>query len=416
MAGPLKGICVLDLSRALAGPWCVQNLADLGADVVKIERPGVGDESRHWGPPWLAKGDGTRSRESAYFASTNRGKRSAAIDISKPTGQQLIRRLAEQSDVLVENFKVGNLARYRLDWSSLSKRNPGLIYCSITGFGQAGPFAERPGYDYLFQGLGGVMSVTGERDDHPGGGPQRVGLPIVDLFAGMYAITAILAALHHRDATGEGQHIDISLFDSVMALGAGQLSNYMVGGKVPQRIGNASPNIAPYEVFDCADGQMILACANQSQFESLCRAIARPEWAADSRFSDNASRLANHDALHDLLTGEFRTRGQRDWEEILLAVGVPCGPISDYSKALAHPHARYRGTRVDLPHALGVFSPGIASPMRFSVTGVEYRSAPPLLGQDTREVLAERLQLRGEEMDRLEAEGVIESAVTNVAD
>ena len=300
-----------------------------------------------------------------------------------------------------------------LDWPSLAARNPSLIYCSITGFGPDGPYAERPGYDYLFQGLGGVMSVTGERDDCAGGGAQRVGLPIVDLFAGMYASVAILGALHNRDATGEGQHVDISLFDAVLAMGAGQISNYFVGGAIPKRIGNASPNIAPYEVFDCADGKMILACANQSQFESLCRAIGRPQWLADERFRNNAARLAHHDELHDLLTELFRERGQTAWEEILLAVGVPCGPINDYAQALAHPQAQHRGTRVDLPHALGSSAPGVASPMRFSSTPVEYRRAPPLLGQDTREVLAERLHLTQEELDRLETERVIECATVS---
>lgn len=410
MTGPLKGIRVLDLSRALAGPWCVQNLADMGAEVIKIERPGVGDESRHWGPPWLADGNGQPTRESAYFASTNRNKYSAAIDIAKPAGQDLVGRLAEGSDVIVENYKVGNLARYGLDWQSLARRNPSLIYCSITGFGQDGPYADRPGYDYLFQGLGGVMSVTGERDGLEGAGPQRVGLPLVDLFTGMYATVAILGALHHRDATGEGQHLDISLFDSVMALGAGQISNYFVGATIPRRIGNASPNIAPYEVFPCADGQMILACANQLQFEALCRAVGRPQWVDDERFRNNAARVAHQPELHDLLAAVFSERGQSEWEEILSVAGVPCGPINDYARALAHPQARHHGTRVELPHALGSSVPGVASPLRFSATPVEYRSAPPLLGQHTRSVLAERLSLEDAEMDRLESEGVIETA------
>ena len=410
VTGPLKGIRVLDLSRALAGPWCVQNLADLGAEVIKIERPGTGDESRHWGPPWLIDGNGQPTRESAYFLSTNRNKRSVAIDIAKPAGQELIRRLADQSDVLVENFKVGNLARYELDWPSLSKRNPSLIYCSVTGFGQEGPYAERPGYDYLFQGLGGLMSVTGERNGLPGAGPQRVGLPIVDMFTGMYALVAVLGALHHRNATGEGQRIDVSLFDSVMALGAGPLSNYFVGGSVPERVGNASPNISPYQVFPCADGQMILACANQSQFESLCRAIGQPHLAADERFRNNAARLAHRRELNDLLSAVFRERGQTDWEEVLSAVGVPCGPINDYAAAVAHPQAQYRGTRVDLPHVLGASAPGVASPIRYSSTPVQYRSAPPMLGQHTRSVLSGHLGLTDSEMEQLESEAVIESA------
>lgn len=410
VSGPLKGLRVLDLSRALAGPWCVQNLADLGAEVIKIERPGTGDESRQWGPPWLSDAEGRPTRESAYFLSANRNKRSVAIDIGKPEGQELVRRLAGKSDVLVENYKVGNLARFGLDWAALSGSNPSLIYCSITGFGQDGPYAERPGYDYLFQGLGGVMSVTGVPDGLDGAGPHRVGLPVVDMFTGMYATVAILGALHHRSATGEGQHIDVSLFDSVMALGAGQISNYFVGGRVPDRVGNSSPNIAPYQVFPCADGEMILACANQQQFESLCRAIGRAQWMTDERFRNNASRLAHRRELGELLTDVFLERGQMEWEEILSAVGVPCGPINDYARAVAHPQALHRGTRVDLPHASGASAPGVASPIRYSSTPVEYRSAPPMLGQHTRSVLAESLGLGEAELRELESLAVIESA------
>lgn len=409
-SGPLKGVRILDLSRALAGPWCVQTLADMGAEVIKIERPGTGDESRQWGPPWLSDGDSGAARESAYFLSANRNKQSVAIDIGRPEGQELVRRLARESDVLVENFKVGNLARFGLDWATLSGIDPSLIYCSITGFGQDGPYAERPGYDYLFQGLGGVMSVTGAPDGVEGAGPQRVGLPVVDMFTGMYAAVAVLGALHHRDVTGEGQYIDVSLFDSVMALGAGQISNYFVGGRIPHRIGNSSPNIAPYQVFRCADGEMILACANQQQFESLCRAIGQPQWIADERFRGNASRLAHRRALESLLTDVFLARGQMEWEEILSAAGVPCGPINDYARAVAHPQALHRGTRVDLPHALGVQAPGIASPIRYSSTPVEYRSAPPILGQHTRSVLARNLGLDAAEIARLESEAIIESA------
>ncbi|MBW7923146.1 MAG: CoA transferase [Burkholderiaceae bacterium] len=414
LSAPLKGIRILDLSRALAGPWCVQNLADLGAEVIKIERPGTGDESRHWGPPWLRDGDGRSTGESAYFLSTNRNKRSVAIDIGNARGQELVRRLADDADVLVENFKVGNLSRFGLDWATLSGRNPSLIYCSITGFGQDGPYAERPGYDYLFQGLGGVMSVTGAPGHLDGAGAQRVGLPVVDMFTGMYATVAVLGALHHRTATGEGQHIDVSLFDSVMALGAGQISNYFVGGEVPQRVGNSSPNIAPYQVFPCADGEMILACANQQQFESLCRAIEQPRWISDTRFRNNAARVAHRPELEALLTEVFRTRGQMEWEEILSAVGVPCGPINDYARAVAHPQALHRGTRVDLPHVVGSPAPGIASPIRYSATPVEYRSAPPILGQHTHEVL-ESLGLAESEIRELESDAVIESAARAVS-
>ena len=406
-SGPLAGLRVLDLSRALAGPWCALNLADLGADVIKVERPRTGDESRHWGPPWLVDGDGEPTRESAYYLSTNRNKRSVAIDISKPEGQELVARLAEQADILVENFKVGDLARYGLDWRDLSPRNPRLIYCSVTGYGRDGPFADRPGYDYLFQGLGGIMSVTGERDGVPGAGPQRVGIPVVDLMTGMYATVAVLAALEHRHKTSLGQHVDVSLFDSVMALGSGLLSNYMVGGKVPTRVGNAAPNISPYGVYPCADGQMILACANQSQFESLCRSLGLPELLVDPRFASNSLRVQHAETLREILAAVLSRKTQAQWETELTAVGVPSGPICSYAQALEHPQAVHRGSRVELPHPLGGLAPSIANPIRMSATPVDYRNAPPLLGQDTRAVLATDLGIEPLQIDRLEAAGVI---------
>jgi len=407
VSGPLAGVFVLDLTRVLAGPWCVQNLGDLGADVIKIERPEIGDDSRHWGPPWLSDNGGNRTKESAYFLSANRNKRSVAINIAEPEGQKLIRQLAEKADIVIENYKVGDLARYGLDWASLSKVNPQLIYCSITGFGQDGPYSSRPGYDYLFQGLGGLMSVTGERDDRPGGGPQRMGVPIVDLFTGMYAAVSILAALHHRDSSGRGQYIDLSLFDSVLALSSVQVMNYVVSGDVPGRIGNASPAITPYEVFPCADGQMILASANQSQFLSMCRVIGRPELATDVRFADNAARMAHHDELYAILSEVFGQRIGAEWEQIMASANVPCGPINNYAQVLAHPQALHHATMVDTQHALGVPVHGVANPMRFSATPVEYRRAPPLLGEHTREVLTERLGLDAEMLDRLEAEHII---------
>ncbi|HPU52047.1 MAG TPA: CaiB/BaiF CoA-transferase family protein [Burkholderiaceae bacterium] len=387
--GPLHGVRILDLSRVLAAPWCVQNLADMGADVIKIERPGPGDESRHWGPPWLNGPDGKPTRESAYFMSTNRNKRSAAIDLANPEGQALIRKLAEQADICIENFKVGDLARYGLDYASLSKVNPRLIYCSVTGFGQDGPWAARPGYDYLFQGMGGLMSVTGERDDLPGGGPQRFGVPIVDLFTGMYATISILAALNHRNATGEGQHIDISLMGAVMAMSSGQLSNYMVGGKVPGRTGNASPNITPYGVYPCSDGLFIVASANQGQFSSLCKALGHPEWIDDPRFKDNGARMAHQSELHTLFSQILSTKPRSHWEELFLSVGVPSGPINNYEQAMAHPQVQHLKTRISIPHPTGVEAPGIANPMRFSKTPVSYRRPPPMLGQHTQEVLRE---------------------------
>lgn len=407
MPGPLHGVRVLDLSRVLAGPWCAQNLGDLGADVIKVERPGAGDDSRHWGPPWLNDEQGKPTRESAYYLSANRNKRSVAIDMAVPQGQQLVRGLAARSDILIENYKVGGLKKFGLDYPAMRKVNPRLVYCSITGFGQDGPCAEKPGYDYLFQGLGGLMSVTGERDDLPGGGPQKVGVPIVDLFTGMYATVSILAALHHRDARGVGQHMDISLFDAVLAMSSGTLSNYFCSGKVPSRLGNASANIIPYDVFPCADGQMVVASANQSQFASLACAIGKPELVADPRYIDNQARIANRAELFTLLADVFRTKTRLEWEDICHRAGVPCGPINDYRQALAHPQAAHHGTKIELEHPHGVRAPGIASPMRFSETPVEYRRAPPLLGQHTREVLVEMLGLGEAEVDRLEAEKVI---------
>ncbi len=407
MPGPLSDLKVLDLSRVLAGPWSMQNLGDMGADVIKVERPGAGDDSRHWGPPWLAGPDGRPTRESAYYLSTNRNKRSVAIDIAHPEGQALVRALAARADIVIENFKVGALARYGLDWTSLCEVTPRLIYLSITGFGQDGPYADRPGYDYLFQGMGGLMSETGERDDRPGGGPQKIGIPLVDLFTGMYGTVALLGALHHRDRTGEGQHIDVALLDVVLAIASGQISNFLVGGKVPGRLGNASANIVPYEVFPCADGQMIIASANQSQFVAMCAAIGRPELATDPRYADNAARLANHDALFETLSSVFRTRPRAHWEDLLYGAGVPAGPINDFAQALEHPQARHRGARIELPHPLGVNAPGIANPMRFSATPVEYRCAPPLLGQHTREVLAGELALDDARIESLRAAGVI---------
>ena len=406
LSGPLQGIRVLDLSRVLAGPFCMQNLGDLGADIVKIERPGVGDESRHWGPPFLADAQGQPTQESAYFLSANRNKRSVAIDLTRPDGQALVRRLAAQADICIENFKVGDLARYGLDYAALSQVNPKLIYCSVTGFGQDGPWAERPGYDYLFQGLGGLMSVTGERDDRPGGGPQRVGVPVVDLFTGMYATVAILAALRHRDLTGEGQCLDISLMGAVMTMCSGHLSNYMVSGKMPVRTGNVSPSIMPYGVFPCADGPMIVASANQGQFKAFCKVLGHPEWADDPRFISNGARLENQAVLNPLFASVTVQRSRAEWDVLLLAAGVPSGPINDFGQALAHPQVQHLGTRMALPHALGVDAPGIASPMRFSKSPVSYRRPPPLLGQHTREVLGE-LGLDAAAISALAAAGVI---------
>lgn len=407
--GPLRALRVLDLSRVLAAPWCTQLLGDLGADVIKIERVGTGDESRHWGPPWVPDPNGEPSRESSYFQSANRNKRSMAVDLSKPDGQALIRKLAMQADICIENYKVGDLARYGLDYASLSALNNRLIYCSVTGFGQDGPWAQRPGYDYLFQGLSGLMSVTGERDDLPGGGPQRTGVPLIDLFTGMYASVSILAALHHRDETGQGQYIDLSLLAVSMALSSGQLSNYMNTGKTPQRTGNASPAITPYGVFPCADGDIIIASANQSQFSALADALGHPEWATDPRFLDNSARLVNIASLRACFAEVMCKQPRAHWEEVFLRVGVAAGPINDYAQAMAHPQVLHLKTRIELPHGLGKAVPLIANPIRFSQSQLNYRYAPPLLGQHTDEILRDWLGFDAQTIAELKATQVIAS-------
>lgn len=385
----LAGVRVLDLSRVLAGPWCTQTLADLGADVIKIERPGSGDDTRAWGPPYLKDADGRDTSEAAYFLGANRNKRSLAVDLSTPEGQALVRRLAGQVDVLVENFKVGDLARYGLDAQSLQAENPGLVICSITGFGQTGPYADRAGYDYAVQGMGGLMSVTGERDDLPGGGPQKVGVAVADLFTGMYAAVAILAALRHRDATGQGQLIDMALFDTQLAMLANLGSNYLCSGQVPGRMGNAHQNIVPYQVFEASDGHLILAVGNDRQFAKFCEIAGHPEWAADERFATNAERVRHRAVLVPLLEAVIHQRPRASWLRQLEAAKVPCGSINSIDEAFADPQARSRGTVVALPHPLTPALRLVASPIKLSATPVRYRHAPPLLGQHSDELLRE---------------------------
>lgn len=390
-APALDGIRVLDLSRILAGPWCTQNLADLGADVIKIERPRVGDDTRAWGPPFLKDGDGVDTNESAYYLSANRNKRSVEADMATPEGAALIRELAAVSDILVENFKVGGLAKYGLDYASLQAINPRLIYCSVTGFGQDGPFARRPGYDFMIQGMGGLMSITGERDDLPGGGPQKAGVAVTDIVTGMYATVAILAALQERHRSGLGQHLDIALLDSHVALLANQNSNYFNSGVAPTRAGNAHQNVVPYQVFAASDGHLIVATGNESQYRAYCTAIGAAELGDDPRFATNRLRVTHRDTLVALLA-EIMRRGKRDdWIARLEAVGVPCGPINDIAQAFAHPQVAARQLRRDLPHPSGGVAPVTASPLRFSASPVVYRRAPPLLGQHTEEVLREVL-------------------------
>ncbi|MCG2599770.1 CaiB/BaiF CoA transferase family protein [Achromobacter insuavis] len=387
----LDGIRVLDLSRILAGPWCTQNLADLGADVIKIERPGVGDDTRAWGPPFLKDGQGIDTNESAYYLSANRNKRSVEADMATPHGAALIRELAAVSDILVENFKVGGLAKYGLDYASLKAINPRLIYCSVTGFGQDGPFAQRPGYDFMIQGMGGLMSITGERDDLPGGGPQKAGVAVTDIVTGMYATVAILAALQERHRSGLGQHLDIALLDSHVALLANQNSNYFNSGVAPTRAGNAHQNVVPYQVFAASDGHLIVATGNESQYRAYCAAIGAPELGDDPRFATNRLRVANRGTLVPLLADIMREGRRDDWIARLEAAGVPCGPINDIAQAFAHPQAQARQLRHDLPHPGGGVAPVTASPLRFSASPVVYRRAPPLLGQHTEEVLRDVL-------------------------
>jgi crotonobetainyl-CoA:carnitine CoA-transferase CaiB-like acyl-CoA transferase len=407
MAGPLSHIRVLDLSRVLAGPWCGQNLADLGAEVIKIERPGTGDDSRAFGPPWLKDRAGQDTRESAYFASANRGKKSVTINLSKPQGQDIVRELARQSDVLIENYKVGDLARYGLGYGDLARLNPRLIYCSVTGFGQTGPYRERPGYDFMIQGMGGVMSITGERGDAPGGGPQRVGIPIADIMTGMYATVAICAALAHREQSGAGQHLDLALLDTQVGVLANQGMNYLATGVPPGRIGNAHPNIVPYQPFKTRDGDVILACGNDNLFNKFCEVAGCQALARDPRFSTNSKRVENREAITRLLAEIFAQRTTREWCDALEAAGVPNGPINDLRQVFEEPQVVARGMRIELEHPLAGKVPLIASPMRFSGTPLEHKAAPPTLGQHTEEVLRGLLRMNDAAIAKLRADGVV---------
>ena len=409
---PLNGVRVLDLSRVLAGPWCTQTLADLGADVVKVERPpghgsSGGDDTRGWGPPFLKDGQGQDTAEAAYYLGANRNKRSITIDIAQGEGQALVRRMALQSDVFVENYKVGDMARYGLDATSLHTLNPRLVYCSITGFGQTGPYRERAGDDYAVQGMGGLMSVTGPSraeiaDDSSGGGPQKVGVAVADLFTGMYATTAILAALRHRDLTGEGQAIDMALLDTQVAMLANLGANYLTSGAVPQRMGNAHQNIVPYQVFEVADGHMIVAVGNDNQFAKFCEVAGQPALAHDARFTRNADRVRHRAVLVPLLAALMKGRARSDWLGALEAAKVPCGPINDLADVFADPQVLARQMTVEMPHPLSGSVRLVASPMKFSATPVQYRRPPPLLGEHTAQILGE-LGLTGAEIAALRA-------------
>lgn len=404
--GALSHLRVLDLSRVLAGPWAGQLLADLGAEVIKVEKPGEGDDTRRWGPPFLKDKDGRDSQESAYYLSTNRGKRSVAIDITQAQGQDLVRRLAARCDVVLENFKVGGLAKYGLDYASLKAVKPDIVYCSITGFGQDGPYAQRAGYDFLVQGMGGLMSLTGEA----GGEPMKVGVALTDIFTGMYATVAILAALAHRDRTGQGQHVDMALLDVQVAVLANQASNYLVGGIIPERLGNSHPNIVPYQAFPTADGHVILAVGNDSQFQRFCAVAGCPALAEDPRFSTNTARVQNREILVPLLKANMASRPSAQWIEMLEAVGVPCGPINNLAQVFDNPQIRHRGMVAHMDHPVSGSVDLLANPIRLSETPVTYDRPPPPLGADTQDVLSRLLGLDQQTVSALVADGVVGAA------
>jgi crotonobetainyl-CoA:carnitine CoA-transferase CaiB-like acyl-CoA transferase len=412
----LDGIRILDLSRVLAGPWCTQNLADLGADVLKVERPGSGDDTRTWGPPYLKTPEGVETSEAAYYLGTNRNKRSLTCDISKKKGQELIRQLIPHCDVFIENFKVGDMARYGLDYPTLSALNPKLVYCSITGFGQTGPYRERAGYDYAIQGMGGLMSVTGERDDL-GGGPQKVGVAVADLFTGMYACVSILAALRHAEKTGEGQYIDMALLDSQVAMLANLGANYLVAGqyegKVPGRMGNAHQNVVPYQVFETAakaDGTrdfMILAVGNDGQFVKFCELAGRPDISSDPRFAKNADRVRNRTILVPMLEQIMLTNNKEHWLCALETAKVPCGPINNLSEVFKDPQVLERGMISEWTHICGTSFQTVSSPIKMSKTPVRCDFAPPVIGQNTEQVLQEILGFNPEQIRLLRDDGVL---------
>ncbi len=407
MSGPLSHIKVLDLSRVLAGPWTAQNLADLGAEVIKVERPGKGDDSRAYAPPFLQDEHGVETTESAYFCAANRGKKSLTVNLSKPEGQQLVRELATRCDVLVENYKVGDLARYGLGYEDLKKLNPGLIYCSVTGFGQTGPYKDRPGYDFMAQGMGGLMSITGEADGLPGAGPQRVGIPIIDMTTGMYATIAICAAIAHRAVSGQGQWIDVALLDTTVAFLANQAMNYFATGVSPSRIGNAHPNIVPYQTFKTRDGAVILACGNDNLFNKFCAAAECMDLLKNPIFATNSERVKNRVAVTHILNQIFEKRTTAAWVTLLDAAGVANGPINTIAQVFAEPQVIARGMHIELPHAVAGKVSLVASPMKFSATPLQHEIPPPAVGQHTDEILREVLQKTTAQIAGLRSAGVV---------
>ena len=407
MAGPLSHVRVLDLSRVLAGPWAAQNLGDLGAEIIKIERPGSGDDTRGWGPPYLKDADGKDTPEAAYFASVNRNKKSVTLDIGKPGGQAIVRELAAKCQVVIENYQVGPLARYGLGYEDLRKINPAIVYCSVTGYGQDGPYAPRPGYDFVFQGMGGLMSITGERDGQPGAGPQKVGIAVTDVLTGMYASVAILAALNHAERTGQGQYIDMALLDTIVAFNANQIVSFFCSGNIPKRYGNAHAQVVPYEVFPTSDGHIILAIGNDGQFARFCEVAGHPDWAADARFATNPQRVAHRSTLIPMLRQATVTRTTRAWVDALEAAGVPCGPINRLDEVFADPQVVARGLRITMAHPLAGEVPLVGNPLRLSGSPVDYRGAPPTLGEHTGEVLGEWLGTTGDELAGLRARAIV---------
>ena len=407
MTSLLGHIKVLDLTRVLAGPWATQNLADMGAEVIKIERPAHGDDTRSWGPPFLKDPEGNETRDSSYFLSANRGKKSVTCDLSKPEGQELIRALAEDADVVVENYKVGTLARYGLAYEDLKKINPKLVYCSVTGFGQDGPYAALPGYDFVFQGMGGLMSITGQPEGTPGDEPMKVGIAITDLLTGMYATTAILGALEHRHISGTGQYIDMSLLDCVVTVNSYMAINYFLSGKMPRRMGNAHANMVPYQVFRCQEGSLIVAVGNDSQYRSFCKTIGREDLGSDERYATAGNRNRNREGLIPQLAEALLGKTMAEWVALLEAANVPCGPIHDMQQVFEDPQVRHRRMKLSLPHSTGVQAPGVASPLRFSETPIVYGRAAPTLGEHTDAVLGETLGLDAARIAALRAKGVV---------
>jgi len=404
---PLDHLRVLDMSRILAGPWCGQTFADLGAEVIKVERPGTGDDTRGWGPPFMVDADGNETDTAAYFLSANRGKKSVTVDITKPEGQNIIRKLVAECDILLENYKVGGLKKYGLNYESLSEINPGLVYCSITGFGQTGPYSSRAGYDFLIQAMGGLMSVTGEAESKPGGGPQKIGVALSDILTGLYTVIGALSALAYREKTGRGQHVDMSLLDVTVASMANQAMNYLIAGKSPTTMGNAHPNIVPYEAYKAADHYIILAVGNDTQFRRFCEVAGRVDLADDDSYATNRNRVGNRDVLGPILNDIIAAKPRAFWLEELEKVGVPCGPINNLEQVFDDPHIKARGVRQEVNHPAVGALPTVANPIRFSESTIDYDRAPPLLGQHNVDVLQNFLGIDETTLSKLKDDDIV---------